>query len=420
MTSEITVTGGAYFAITPAAMMAGTALAVTFEAGPLRAWLKFDADVMIRWKPFYLTADASISIGVAYHVQLLGVDVTLSIEIGATFGLWGPELGFSAHVDWYVVSFTVSHGPDRGDGGMLDWTGFKGLLPSKTQTVAGHATTQAATVPLSDLTQTTPVFVHIDALAGLIRSAVVEGVAHWLVRPAQLVLAVHSAIPASDVELTGSGQVGSITKVGIRGLQTRGGEGVAPADYQSTQTITVLHLQSGGSAAVATNSATASPCTTQPGTAPVAKVAWSATPFMQQVPKAMWGDPIDAGSGPPVNEPGGQAVPAQVGATLAPLQPEPVNGTPEMAIATVFADRSIGDPMGMAIGPAVTATDRPPVQSDSFRDIAHVADRADARSALFAALQRLGVDASTDGQLSQMRADPGLDFADEPMEVAPV
>ena len=61
--------GGAYLAITPTAMMAGAALQITYNDGPLSAWLKASADAILFYKPFYLIAEAAISIGVSYRLE---------------------------------------------------------------------------------------------------------------------------------------------------------------------------------------------------------------------------------------------------------------------------------------------------------------------------------------------------------------
>jgi hypothetical protein len=34
-------------------------------------------------------------------------------EIGCAFSFWGPPVGFSVHIDWYIISFTISQG-ERG------------------------------------------------------------------------------------------------------------------------------------------------------------------------------------------------------------------------------------------------------------------------------------------------------------------
>jgi hypothetical protein len=104
------IIGGAYFAFTPAAFMAGGFLRVAFEMGPLRAWLDAGANFLIQWKPFYYEVDVHVSVGVEFRAEIAGVGVTLSATLGALLELWGPSTAGRAYVDWYVISFTIPIG----------------------------------------------------------------------------------------------------------------------------------------------------------------------------------------------------------------------------------------------------------------------------------------------------------------------
>jgi hypothetical protein len=75
----------------------------------------------------------------------------------------------------------------------------------------------------------------------------------------------------------------------------------------------------------------------------------------------------------------------------------------------------------MAISPTAVPAGEPPIAADTFKDLLGVDTSPGpgaSRMALFAALQGLGVDPVTDGDLHAMATTPGLDFADEPLEVA--
>jgi hypothetical protein len=71
LSESITISGGAYFAVTPAVLMAGGRLDATYQAGNLKAWFDAHADVLIRWKPFWIDAEIGITIGASYKVDLL-------------------------------------------------------------------------------------------------------------------------------------------------------------------------------------------------------------------------------------------------------------------------------------------------------------------------------------------------------------
>ena len=56
---SISITGAAYFAITPLYCMCGGRWVAALNAGPLRAWFIAHADFLINYKPFTFIADGS-------------------------------------------------------------------------------------------------------------------------------------------------------------------------------------------------------------------------------------------------------------------------------------------------------------------------------------------------------------------------
>lgn len=110
VSSHLTVTGEIYFALTPSCLMAGGKLNAVFQVGNLRAWFYAYADFLISWKPFYYDIAIGVSIGVSYRITFLGINKTLSIELGASVHLWGPPFGGIAHVTWFIISFDISFG----------------------------------------------------------------------------------------------------------------------------------------------------------------------------------------------------------------------------------------------------------------------------------------------------------------------
>ena len=178
---NLSMVGGAYLAITPTAMMAGALLQITFEDGPLRAWLKAQADAILFYRPFYLIADASISIGISYRLDLLFIHTTISVEIGADFHLWGPPIGGTVHVNWYIISFTIGFGADEALPTTIDWDSFRAMLPSKTQQtqqpsprLMAMAATAAMGAPRAAAalmeTTSTPAYLTINAVSGILRT----------------------------------------------------------------------------------------------------------------------------------------------------------------------------------------------------------------------------------------------------------
>ena len=131
--AEVTLKGGAYMALTPTAIMAGGNLEAVYQSGNLRAWFIADANLMIRWKPFYFAATIGISLGASDRLTLGSLSTTLSVELGASLELWGPPTGGTVHVHWFILSFSVPFGAKQKDGEALDldWGSFSALLPTR-------------------------------------------------------------------------------------------------------------------------------------------------------------------------------------------------------------------------------------------------------------------------------------------------
>ncbi|KAL6690779.1 hypothetical protein J3F84DRAFT_404137 [Trichoderma pleuroticola] len=110
LSSNLSITGQAYFAITPKACMGGGRLHASFHAGPLEAWFDAFADFLINYKPFHFNAQAGLSVGVRFNVDFLFIHTHISVEIGAQLYLWGPPLAGRVHVDFWIVAFDINFG----------------------------------------------------------------------------------------------------------------------------------------------------------------------------------------------------------------------------------------------------------------------------------------------------------------------
>lgn len=110
---NLSITGQAYFAITPKACMGGGRLHASFRAGPLSAWFDAFADFLINYKPFHFTAEVGVSVGVRLNIDMLFMHTHISVEIGADLYMWGPPFAGRVHVDFWVTSFDISFGDSK-------------------------------------------------------------------------------------------------------------------------------------------------------------------------------------------------------------------------------------------------------------------------------------------------------------------
>ncbi|QIQ06059.1 DUF6603 domain-containing protein [Streptomyces liangshanensis] len=129
---ELAMKGGAYFALTPSALMAGGSFAATYQDGSTKAWFSASMDFLIGWKPYHYEASFRISVGASYTFWAFGTQ-TVRVQVDAGVDLWGPEFGGLATVDVGPFSFDVSLGSDaaRTSPDALSWTAFRtSLLPA--------------------------------------------------------------------------------------------------------------------------------------------------------------------------------------------------------------------------------------------------------------------------------------------------
>ena len=224
------IAGGAYFALTPAAFMAGGFLSVTFEMGPIRAWLDAAANFLIQWKPFYYEVDVHVSVGVEFRTEIAGVGVTLTASLGALLELWGPSTAGRARIDWYVISFTIPIGeqnPDLQREPIATWDEFAvSFLPPNTSPDPAALTMFGTTLdanPPGDVLKTA-------AEVGLVNQSGPNGM---VIDPASWSFTVQTYIPATTMTVTQSGQ----------DLPAGPSIGVRPMDVTSVETPLTVTMQ---------------------------------------------------------------------------------------------------------------------------------------------------------------------------------
>lgn len=187
--SHTSITGEAYMALTPSALMAGGALNVQYHAGNLKAWFTAHADIIIWWNPLQFLANIAVSLGASYKVVVLGISKPYKVELGANLTLWGPPTGGTVTVHWWVVDITVRFG--NGPVKLIKqqtWEQFATILP--------EANASSKFIIQKGLTTAPP-----QSTEAMLKAADKENDAAqvWLVRADDLLLSVDSPIPASDL-----------------------------------------------------------------------------------------------------------------------------------------------------------------------------------------------------------------------------
>lgn len=122
---QLTLEGGAYFALTPVGIMAGGNLSILYQWGNLNAWFIANADFLIQWAPLHYDIFVQVSIGVSYTFRIFGFRKTLRVELGAALHLYGPEFAGEVSISWFIISFTIKFGQRNPVMPRLSWQEFK-------------------------------------------------------------------------------------------------------------------------------------------------------------------------------------------------------------------------------------------------------------------------------------------------------
>ncbi|WP_025684209.1 DUF6603 domain-containing protein [Paenibacillus maysiensis] len=165
-----TIKGDSYFALTPSCVMGGGSLELSYGGGDIKAWLTAQADVLVKWKPFYFDASFRVNVGasVRLHHKWIG-SYTLEVEFGADFQLWGQPTGGQVYLGYKHFGITIEFGDDRPSStDTISENEFKAMLPGKEH------------------------FVRIQPSKGLLRE-LPNG--EWIVQPEEFQFTVSTGIP---------------------------------------------------------------------------------------------------------------------------------------------------------------------------------------------------------------------------------
>ncbi|KAK3395147.1 hypothetical protein B0H63DRAFT_408500 [Podospora didyma] len=148
----LSITGQSYFAITPKACMGGGRWHAAFHAGPIEAWFDVFADFLINYKPFHFLAEAGISVGVRFNLDIWFIHIHISVEVGADLTLWGPPVAGRVRVDIKVAKFSINFGSgsdEKPPASLLEFYQLVLQQSSKTDSQASKPQALAGRQPLA-------------------------------------------------------------------------------------------------------------------------------------------------------------------------------------------------------------------------------------------------------------------------------
>ncbi len=202
--SELSIKGGIYFAMTPNYLMAGGFLDATWESGALKAWLKITADFLIRYKPFHYDASMSIDIGAEVTIHFFGTH-HLSVHLGADLHIWGPPFSGTASFDIWVASFSVSFGEGADPPPPIPWHQFHdSFLPQKRQVIA---------LAVADGLVKTIKRARLDPVTYSVDPSEDDADTHWVINPRHFCVQVNLTVPQNQAPGRDDNAVGQVAGI---------------------------------------------------------------------------------------------------------------------------------------------------------------------------------------------------------------
>ncbi len=187
--SHTYIKGDLYYAMTPAAMMAGGGLHASWNCGIFSAWFDVTIDILIQWRPFHYRADFSMSLGVSFDLKVLFVNIHFTFHIGATLNIHGPAFGGHAHIDLDVISFDIDFGAGDSKPDTLNWPDFRAMLP-------GDATVDTTASALLAATVTDGLVKDLSTSVGQNRrGAPTADLPNWIVNGTHFSFTIQTSLP---------------------------------------------------------------------------------------------------------------------------------------------------------------------------------------------------------------------------------
>ncbi len=416
VSKEVTISGGAYFALTPSCGMLGGSLEVQYASGDLKAWFTAHADILVFWKPFYFDATIGVSVGVSYRIKVLFVKKTVKLELGANLDLYGPPTGGKLKVSLSIVSFTVKFGADKQDRvPTVPWDEFETLLPQQpTETPSpaakSRATFSAQGAALADNgvleleaeePTSEPAVLTISADSGLLSTTGTGTDLHWFVRPDEFAFSTKTAVPSTSSVLVDSTGRHARTE-NASGVTANTDISVRPMGIEGATAEHSVQLKNSSGALVSWDS-------------------FDADLSLGSTPEAMWGAPVETltADAKLIDDCalGFRGIRHKPHSTL--------SGPPAIDVEAAFTYVIVDDlERGwLPIDPETVPPDSggPEPSTTTLQTISQtLTQTATARTDLFDALATLGVDAGANGPLTAFAANPTAELRANPMVGSPV
>lgn len=206
------IKGEHYFALTPAAIMAGGLLEVDYRAGWGSASFRAQADFIIFFQPFSYSARIGVAVHVEAEISLWPLTLKLALDLAVSLEVWGPPFGALARVSFHGLTKDIELGATARPSRLpVGWAEFRRtFLPAANAGERGGALPPAqpgattATDSLITFDVSGGLVARLDPVTGNRRpagAAAPAGPQDWLIDPGALKLAAGFNIPTRQIRL---------------------------------------------------------------------------------------------------------------------------------------------------------------------------------------------------------------------------
>ena len=125
---DLSITGQAYFAVTPQAVMGGGRLDAVLDKGWLYVSFSAWANFFMHLHPFSFMVDIGITLIASLKIKILITVEFGPMEFSARLSLWGPPVAGTAFLQLWIRNVTVAFGPAKSSPPPLKWSEFVRLI----------------------------------------------------------------------------------------------------------------------------------------------------------------------------------------------------------------------------------------------------------------------------------------------------
>jgi hypothetical protein len=183
----IQITARMYFSVTSSMAMYGLAFQVSGKWGPVEIWAVVAFDAFLAWEPIHYDVAVAVNVGASLRIKVWFVHITITVHVGASLHIWGPDFTGEARLDLSVCTVSWHLGAHATAPPPLAWPDFEAKYLPRSRTEDGEP-------PDDQHFAVSSIQAECSGLIVLQRAD--KDDPKWVVDPETTVLRTRSAIPS--------------------------------------------------------------------------------------------------------------------------------------------------------------------------------------------------------------------------------